>query len=516
MEVLKENMATKKITVTEHQGVKNPMRKKLKKTKIVKMTVAPEKKSVGQRKSKKKRAISTGSPAGSFVSNMMMPRKPFSMPRFIPTTHASVYYTATLPINLQSDEKRVYLFRPEIESCLKTLVYENNGGIIFEPQHQNDYHNYNSTSELICYDADLIFDNGVTITSSFVNPIQAADYVYFKSGLHKGAKGYLGNYSAATRITMSALSTDHAATQTWVLGLVSLRDGIVATSPFNTSYNGSTNVNVLTAGIDLTEGFIIYLQNTNPGTLGHIPSFKWGMQGYNAGNGTTLTLNGGYSTKTDSMIRLLPSSSQNSVQAQFDNASSYCVTAMDVLLKSTTASVWNGGNVAIGNFPAESYQGIPLDYNTLFSHITSLRFNKYHGNLKDGAHWFYVPQSLDNLQYKAIGLAPVQNTTENRTPFSVLTIQAPTAASSITLQLEINMCLEYLTNDLSLKLERGIPTFSFTEVWIGWINAHNNCGENPSHLSRIGNYVKDFIQSPEFKTVLKTAGPLVLKALTMI
>lgn len=452
--------------------------------------------------------------ATPFLTNMCMPRRTFSLPRFIPSYHGSVYYSTTIPLDIQSGQDYVFIFRPEFLSCYKTLVRSNSTPRIDDPQHQNDYHNFQASNQKICYDADLVFNNQEIVKSSTIKLSNEGNYDYFHAGMKRGAKGYIGSF-AFSALYMSIKSSDHANSQEFLVGVTSILSETFVSTAVTVNGTGTTvNVSVDTSSLDFSKGFIIWLEIVNPSTLGHVPSIYFGMQGY--ATGTRLAILQAPVVVTKGIPDLINTNSRLSVLSQFNSSSEYSVTAMDVLLKNTTAAVWAGGNVAIGNFPRESFSSLPLDYDGMYNAITSLRINKYQGNLKDGAHWFYVPQAVDNIAYRDTSLVPILTTNDNYTPFCVMTIQAPEAASGLTLTLEINMCMELITTDLSVTLVKGNPTLSFLQLWMGWLQYRNNCGENPSHLSRIKDHVTGFIKSPQFKTIAKELGPLLLDALAMM
>ncbi len=229
---------------------------------------------------------------------------------------------------------------------------------------------------------------------------------------------------------------------------------------------------------------------------------------------STITING-YVTTLEK-YKPISANQQSYWDNYLDSALKWSFTSCSVVLTNTAASITNGGTVASALFPSGSTIGqFPA---ATIDAISSLPYNNYNGQLREGAHVSYLADDISQYFFRA-------KTDPFDCPIPVVAAiaQQGTTDNILSMQLQVFCTFEIITSDLTRVLLISPGHTALFEAMVRSIlvlssrgGSFNLAGCNPDHLKRMWNIAKQVAKDPNVRshatTALKSMGQAALKA----
>ncbi len=229
---------------------------------------------------------------------------------------------------------------------------------------------------------------------------------------------------------------------------------------------------------------------------------------------STITINGYVTT----LEKFKPIS--NNQQSYWDNylnaALKWSFTSCSLVLTNTAASITNGGTVASALFPSGSVIGqFPA---ATIDAISSLPYNNYNGQLREGAHVSYLADDISQYFFRA-----KTDSFDCPIPVVAAIAQQGTTDNILSMQLQVFCTFEIITSDLTRVLLISPGHTALFEAMIRSIlvlssrgGAFNLAGCNPDHVKRMWNIAKQVAKDPNVRShaanALKSMGQAAMKA----
>lgn len=208
-------------------------------------------------------------------------------------------------------------------------------------------------------------------------------------------------------------------------------------------------------------------------------------------------------TQSYDLIDLIGSSS---LAAQVSNSDRISYTMMSCHIANTTADVAIGGTIVATQCPAGYQNQLSTNPSAAFTQLSSINRRKVQmNNFKDGGWWSYIPEEIQQLEFRNAGSDILFTRLGNyQRPFYVCAIKAPgLATTSITMKL--NLGYELISADPSLQYTISpVSRRDFLMLFYAYFNSITTVSENPQHIRNAMSWIMGALERyPEITEAAK-------------
>jgi hypothetical protein len=476
-------------------------------------------------------------PLEKWVENLITAEHPTVLPRLIPSEVAPKNHTAELDVTIPANSYGSIIVSPNYVGMVELWVPKDITGGQISPADAHvtsSQHTNMSTTNFIVPEIPLrvVDEAGHTIQTAsspfagYRTLTTEGKFVDSRVTYYPGT--FTFNVGGDSWAGFSVYNPDQAAMTNCIMDICSYDPAgnaiMVVMTQTLASIGGHTSLNFnnfqLPGGGDpapsqIVDNLVIRFSITNKSTIGDLP-VGLGF-GYVQSADDTITYSGGGTWNTYGLFNLLTNQSTALVN-QITDSSAISYTAMSCLVQNVSAELTAAGSIVACQMPGGSYGRLPGNPVQLYSFVaTQIRGQRYHGKLKDGCYWSYVPDKLEDLffDFEQVEAYEARNNIKSR-PYLVVAFKGGEAPQQM--KFVFNMLTELMTNDISVTSMIGpVDIKSLIATYLYFAQRQNRICCNPDHVTHIFKLVKDIVNNPQFRKtalkLLKTAGGAALTLL---
>lgn len=262
---------------------------------------------------------------------------------------------------------------------------------------------------------------------------------------------------------------------------------------------------------------------TNDFTVGPVDGFniffaikKNGTQEYKFETQWSIVVTPEYGRITQSITRIdydlfdLPNMA--CFKSEYLLAKEYLIFAMDALLSNSTKLLDLGGIAAVAQLPEGSLIDLPVNPKQAMAYIGSLQNDaKGYLPLIDGIHATYVPKERDDTFYTKKLEGEFTEKKSNK-PFVAQVFNKGQKNGALALTLSLGFGWQYVTNSLVTPTLNSHGSLEMLFHMYTHMSGKNALGSNESHITRMMNNVKRFVNDPKTRAIASgayTAGKVI-------